>query len=99
MIRVNVMQTVELTDDAAREVFDTYLKTVLIRDDDLFIDAKTGKVMESHDYGHGTPSEEEMKNPSEVLIAAIRLRDALRDMRRAARDARENRRKRERDDE
>lgn len=77
-MRVNTLQTVELSPSEVERIFIEYLNGLVggayFKDD--------GKLYEDDDYGHGSPITDLVKNPSEVRLAAVRLANAINDERR-----------------
>lgn len=82
-IKLLVRVPVELSTSEAEEVFDAMLvhasggKDCFIGDD--------GKIYETNDFGHGSPTNEEVQNPSDVQRLALQLRDAIAQQRKARR--------------
>jgi hypothetical protein len=93
-MRVSVRQEVVLDGEAVDAVFRDRLDT-LCGGKDVYLNDKTGEVEEWDDTGHGSGITDVVdKNPSDLKLAALKLRSLLDDAQRAEREARMKRQNR-----
>jgi len=77
--KVVVSHVIELDERAVQECFIKHLTG--LAGEDCYLDEK-GVVWRDDDYGRGSPLSSIVKKPSKVQVAALKLRDALRDAKR-----------------
>lgn len=93
-VSTTMVQSVELDARAVDEVFKAQLDS-LCGGKDVYLNDKTGEVEEWDDTGHGSGITDVVdKKPSELKLAALKLRRLLDDARRAEHEARTKRRNR-----
>ena len=83
-VSTTVVQTVELDARACEEVFNTRLDS-LCGGKDVYLNPKTGKVEEWDDTGHGSGITDVVdEKPSKLKLAALALRELLKEAQREA---------------
>lgn len=85
---VSQMVPVDLDSNAVQEVFNRRLEE-LCGGEHVYIDDDTGKVLEWTDTGHGSGMTDEVKGASKIQIAALKFREAAREIARAEASVRE----------
>ena len=78
-VTVTHRERIELDADAVKECFEQHLND-LCGGEDVHIDTH-GVVWEEDEYRHGTPTASKVANPTEVQLAALRLKAALKNWR------------------